>query len=90
MTLISILRALSSTLAALALSASGASAGNLPIRPVTIPLKVTIHPPPPVKPSSDGQLKVYERVQLTNGAVTGYKTYHGTTGGAAGGRQRKQ
>jgi hypothetical protein len=88
MTPISILRALSSTLAALALSANGASAENRPIQPATVAPKVIN--PPPAKPSSDGREQVFERYQFSNGAVTGYKTYHGTTGGATGDRHRKQ
>jgi hypothetical protein len=88
MTLTLILRALSSTLAALALSANGASAENRPIHPATVAPKVTN--PPPAKPNSDGREQVFERYQFSNGAVTGYKTNHGTTGGAMEGRHRKQ
>jgi len=90
MTSISILRALGGTLAALALSANGASAEDRSIHPATAMPKVTTNPPPSVRPNSNGGLQVYEHIQLTNGAIVPYHTYHGTTGGTAGGRHRKQ
>lgn|SRR5579863_1430045 len=54
MTLIPILRTLSSTLAALALFANAASAENRPIHPLTVAPKVTTNPPPPGTPGSGG------------------------------------
>jgi hypothetical protein len=95
MTLMSLLRALSSTLAALALSANGASAENRPIHPATVAPKVTTNPPRPLTPGSGGRKHggrqgVYIAIPLTTVTNTGYKTNHGTTGGAATGRHKKQ
>jgi hypothetical protein len=87
MRLISILGALSSTLAALALSANAASAETRPIHPTVAP-KVTPNPPPPAK--NVGGEGVYYSIPLSNVSTSGYKTNHGTTGGATEGRHRKE
>jgi hypothetical protein len=72
-------------LAVLALSANGASAG-------TVRLTTSVHLPP-IKPIKTGGVVGTQHIQLTNAAVTGYRTYHGeagTTGGTPTDRQRRQ
>jgi hypothetical protein len=107
MTRVSAFCAVSSTLTLIALSTTGANAATITPHVNVVTPKVTKKPPlapghiqtsgvsaglPINKIGPDGKPVVQQKIQLTNGAVAGYRTYHGdtgTTGATTPGRQRR-